>query len=135
MQIEHDGEVDPALAGPDIADIAGPFLVWTIRMKVAVQQVRRDIEGMVAIGRYLVFPGPNDLDAVLAHQTANTAMPDIEAQLLQLLGHPGAAVAAQAQAMLIADMGQQHHVGALASRRRALPPGPQSAIRHAQHSA
>jgi hypothetical protein len=48
MQIEDDSEIQPALAGPDVADIARPFLVRSIRREVTVQQVWRDVERMVA---------------------------------------------------------------------------------------
>lgn len=47
---------------------------------------------------------------------------DANAQLVQLLGHPWSAVAAQAQPVLIADMRQEHNVTPLAMRRGpALP--------------
>ena len=39
----------PALTGPDVADIACPFLVWLGRNKVAVQQVRRDVDCVIAV--------------------------------------------------------------------------------------
>ena len=48
---------------------------------------------------------------------AHPALADADAQLVQLLGHPWSAVAAQAQAVLVADMGEEHHVAPLAMRR------------------
>ena len=50
MQIEDDSEIQPALAGPDIADIARTFLIGPIRCEVTIQQVQRDIERVVAVG-------------------------------------------------------------------------------------
>ena len=40
----------PALAGPDVTDITGPFLVGLGSMEVAIQQVRRDVEPVIAVG-------------------------------------------------------------------------------------
>ena len=37
------------LTGPDVADIDRPFLVWFERMEVAIQQVRGDVDGMIAV--------------------------------------------------------------------------------------
>ena len=67
MKVQHEGQIDPALAGPDASDVASPLVVGPSRMEVAVQQVRRDAEGMIADGRCLAFAGPDHLDAVLAH--------------------------------------------------------------------
>lgn len=49
MQIKDDGEIQPPLAGPDIADVARPFLIGPIRRDVTVQQVWRDVEGVVTV--------------------------------------------------------------------------------------
>lgn len=113
MQIQNDGKINPALTGPDVAYISRPFPVGPVCLESLIQQVWGDVEGVTAVRRHLVFAGPDHLDAVLAHQTAHTTMPDIKAQLLQLLGHPGAAIAAQAGTMLILDMRQQDPVRAL----------------------
>ena len=43
------------------------------------------------------------------------ALTDADAQLVQLLGHARPAIAAKAQAMLVADMGQENHVAPLAT--------------------
>jgi len=37
MQIQDHGQVQPALARPDIADVTGPFLVWLIRREGPIQ--------------------------------------------------------------------------------------------------
>ena len=39
VEIEDDGQIQPPLAGPDVADVARPFLVWPICREVTVQQV------------------------------------------------------------------------------------------------
>ena len=57
MQVEDDREVKPALRRPDIADVAGPFAVRHIGDKVAIEQVRRGPQAMIAVDRHLVFAG------------------------------------------------------------------------------
>ena len=44
MQIEDDGEVEPALRRPDIGDIASPLLVGRSSNKITVQPVRRNAQ-------------------------------------------------------------------------------------------
>ena len=75
--------------------------------------------------RGTVFP-TNATDATLA---------DPQAQLVQLLGHTRPAVAAQAQTMLIADIGQEHHVAPLAMRWWPVLPSLEPALCHAHQSA
>jgi hypothetical protein len=78
------GKIQPSLTRPDIADVARPFLVWQVCCEVSIQQIGCDVELVVAIGRGLVFSGPDNGYTILAHQTAHTAMANIQADLLQL---------------------------------------------------
>ncbi len=55
MQIENDREIESAFARPCIADFTGPFLNGCIDMEAPVQQVWRDIEGVIAVGCHLEF--------------------------------------------------------------------------------
>ena len=93
------------------------------RHEVLQQEIRRDVERTVAVGGALELPAADNLDAVLTHQTANATLADPDAQFVQLLGHAWPAVAAQAQAVLVADMGQEHHVAPLATRWWPMLPG------------
>ena len=79
-----------------------------MRLLIAQPTTRRDVEGMIAVRGALELSASDDLDAVLAHQATNSTLSDMNAQLIQLLGPPWSTVAAQAQAVLIADMGQEH---------------------------
>lgn len=76
-------------------------------------------------------------DPVLAHQPPDTPplavcmqtaagqrVPHIDADLLQLFGHPGAAIATPAQARLLLDVRQNHHVHALPAAGRPAAKGP-----------
>ena len=91
MQVDHNGQIQPALCCPDVADVARPFLVWKIDSEVTIQRVRRYIEAVMAIGRGLVFVSSDHVNAVIAHQSANTAMTNGQTQLLSscvILGLP-----------------------------------------------
>ena len=83
---------------------------------------------MVAVGGRLELAGSNDLYAVLTHQAPDTALADTDAQLVQLLGHARPAVTAQAQAVLIANVRQEHHVAPQAMRRGPVLPSMQPAL-------
>ena len=50
MQVQDHSQIQPPLAGPDVADITRPFLVRPGRREVAIQQVRCDVELMIAVG-------------------------------------------------------------------------------------
>ena len=77
VQIKDDGQIQPAFTGPDVAYITGPFWVRAIRSEVLIQQVGRDVERAIAIRRRRVFMGPDDLDVILAHQTAYAPVSDL----------------------------------------------------------
>lgn len=122
-EINDHNQIHPTFARPDIGDIIRPLLVRPARREVLLQEIRRDIEGVVAVGGALELPTADDLDTVQAHQTAYATLADTKSQLVQLRGHAGPAVAAQALAVLLTDMGEEHHVTSLAMRRRPVPPG------------
>ena len=49
-QVDDDGQINPALTRPDVGDVARPLLVRGTRRKVLLQEVRRDVEGVIAVG-------------------------------------------------------------------------------------
>ena len=65
-QVKDYSETDPALAGPDIGDVACPLLVRPARSEVLSPEIRRDVEPMIAVRRALEFAAAGDLDAVQA---------------------------------------------------------------------
>ena len=123
MQIKNDGQIQPTFLRPDVADVARLFLIGCIRMEVPIQQVRGDIEAVAAVRGRLELLVSFYRNSVQSHQSANATMPDIKPQLLQLFDHAGPAVAALRQAELFANVGEQHHVGALPPTGKAGPPG------------
>jgi hypothetical protein len=98
VQLKDHRHIEPALAGPDIADVSCPFLIGLISSEIALQQVRRDVEPVIAVCRRLEFARSFNNNPVLAHQPPDTSVPHIDTNFLQLFGHSRAAVAAQAQA-------------------------------------
>lgn len=81
------------------------------------------------------FPRSFNENPVLAHQSPDPAVPDIDADFLQLFGHPGAAVAAQAQPRLLLDVRQNNHVHVLPAAGGAAAERPQPARADIQHPA
>ena len=77
MQVQDNGQIQPTFSGPDIADVASPFLVWCVCGEVTIQQVWGNIELVIAVCRHLMFACSNNGYAVLAHQPANTAVTHI----------------------------------------------------------
>jgi len=65
----------PALTPPDITDIVRPFLVGLIRREVAVKQIWRNVETVIAIRRCFVFTGSDNGYAVFTHQTSSISAP------------------------------------------------------------
>lgn len=86
------------------------------RGEVLLQEIRRDVEGVIAVRGALELSAADDLDAVLAHKSPDTALFDTKAQPIQLLGHAWSSLAAQAQAVLVADVRQDlgHSLGPMA---------------------
>src|SRR5680860_320217 len=113
MQIQDHSQIQPTLARPNIADVTSPFLVRVLGCKVPVQQVRCDIELVIAVRRDLVFARSHNGYAVLAHQTAHTAVPNIQTNLFQLFCHSWATVAAETETELFFDVRQCHHIRSL----------------------
>ena len=96
--------IQPALARPDIGNVSCPFLVWLIRCEITIRQVWRNVELVIAVCRHLVFASSNHGYAVVAHQTPNTAVPDIKANLFEFFSHTRPAIAAKAETGLFFDM-------------------------------
>ena len=102
--------IQPALTCPDVGNVTGSLLVWTICNEVLAQQVRGDVKRMIAVGRDLVFLGPDDFDAILPHYAAQAPVSNLKTRFLQFFGRARPAIALQAEAVLFADMRQDHHI-------------------------
>ena len=65
IEINDHGQVEPTLAGPYVRDVTDPFLVRRACREVTIQQVRRDIEPMVAVRGCFVFARADNRNVIL----------------------------------------------------------------------
>jgi hypothetical protein len=96
-QVDDNGEVQPAFAGPHVGDVGTPLLIGPGCREVLIEQVRRDRPGVMAVGGPLepqLLPSPQ---AVVAHQPSDPAAADREAAIPQLPRHSGTAIGAVRQ--------------------------------------
>ena len=73
---------------------------------------------MVAVSRGFIFLCSDDLNVVLTHQTSDAPVPNLPSQR----SYAWPAIALQAQAVLLTDMGQKHHIIALSLAHWTYPP-------------
>jgi len=92
-QVDHDRQVQPALVGVDVGDVADPLLVRTGRGEVARKQVVRDGLGVIAVGGSgLAGAGGFALYIKGFHHLGHRLLADHVAVLLELLVDAWAAV-------------------------------------------
>src|SRR6056297_337984 len=103
---------------------ARPFPVRTDCREVAIQQVRCDVEAVVAVRGRLELLVPPELYAIFVHQTANAAVTHGQSQLFQFFGHAWATITARRLLELIPDVGQHDQILALAGADGTVSPGP-----------
>jgi len=88
---------------------------------------------MMTVGGAFEPPLLPGSEAILTHQPGRPAAPHLQAVVLELARHPRAAIGAVRQGEGRAEMGQQHHVLALAPAGRATPPGKIAALADAKN--
>ncbi len=124
VQVQDHRQIEPALPGPDVADVTRPFLVGLIGSEIALKQVRRDVERVIAVRRRLEFTRSFNDNSVVSYRPPDAPVSHFDPNFLQFFGHARAAIAAQAQARLLLNMGQNHHVHALPAAGGAAAEGP-----------
>src|SRR3954469_6399613 len=134
-QVDNDGEVEPAFAGPHIGDVGAPLLIGPCCREVLIEQVRRDWPGVMAVRGPLEPSLLPSLQAVVAHQPGYPAATDPQAGVLQFPRHPGTAIGGVREGKGRPDMRQQHHVVALAAAGWPTSPGEIAALADAEHTA
>jgi len=92
------------------ADVTRPFWVWQLCVEVLVQQIGRDVEGVIALGGHLVFLCSFDADNILTHQTTDATMANVQTELFQFLCNSRPTLAAQAETWLFPDVRQNEQV-------------------------
>src|SRR6202011_1277546 len=134
-QIDDNGEIQPAFAGPHVGDVGAPLLVGPCCREVLIKQVRRDRPSVVAVRGPLEPPLLPSPEAVVAHQPGYPAATDREAAIPQFPRHSGTAIGAVRQGKGRPDMCQQHHVVTLAAAGWPTPPGEIAALTNTKHTA
>jgi hypothetical protein len=76
MEVEDDGQVEPALAGREIGEIRRPDVIGDRDCKLLLEQVGRDREGMSAVGRDPEPPASHTLEARGAQEPGGSLPPD-----------------------------------------------------------
>src|SRR5487761_941988 len=69
--VEDDGQVEPALPGPDVGDVADVLLIRLVRAEVAVHEVGRHRQRGVALGGLSIAAPVRAFDPQLMHQAAH----------------------------------------------------------------
>jgi hypothetical protein len=85
-QVQYRGEVEPALAGREAADVAGQLLPGHGRGEVASDQVGHRGRALVRPCRIPTATPGNALDAMFAHEPRHPAPPNLDALALELTG-------------------------------------------------
>lgn len=91
-QVDDNGQIEPALAGPSVGNINTPFLVRPGCVKILVDDVGCNRKGMLAVRRALETPLLPGMQAILAHQPGGSPSTDGEAAVLQFPRHAWAAI-------------------------------------------
>jgi len=98
VQVQDHRQIEPALPGPDVADVTRLFLIGLIGSEIALKQVWGNVERVIAVRRRLELAFSFNDNSVVSHQPPDTPVPHFDPNFLQFFGHARAAVAAQAQA-------------------------------------
>ena len=80
VEVEHEGEIEPALRRRDVGQVGQPDPVWRLRREVALEQVGRDREGMPAVRRPTEPAPASRRQAHAAHQPCHPLAADPAAE-------------------------------------------------------
>ncbi len=121
-QVDHDCQIQPALGGGDVGDVAGPDPIRGFRHKVAIQHIRCHRKAVPGVRRCLVTPLVPSPDAVLTHQALDARQADPVTAPTQLGVNASSAVGLPNLLMDRADQHQRLRVGQSLAVRRPTPP-------------
>src|SRR6266700_6752720 len=134
VEVQDRGQIEPALISLDVGDVGQPNTVWRVGDEVAVKQVWSDREVVPTVGGpHLARPRHDGPDAVMAHQSLDSAPACPTALSLQFFMDTGAAITSAVVAMDALDVLQEVAIvgGSLALRARS--PGIIAGWRHLEH--
>src|SRR5262245_6473851 len=95
-QVQQGGQVQPALAGPDVRDVADPDSIGAVHREVPGQEIFRDRQRVRRVRRLAEAPFPTSPESLLAHQPLYSLAAQSQAARLQFLMHARTAVPAAA---------------------------------------
>ena len=106
VEVEHDGQVQPALCRPDIADVGSPFLVGCRGGEVLVEKVRCDGLVVLAVRRLFELLFPFWRQPISPHQPSHPMASNLDPILGKLVMDPLCTVALAAAPKGCPDMGE-----------------------------
>jgi hypothetical protein len=92
VEVEHHREIEPALSGPDIADITSPHPVGAVDRELAIERVRRHRPRVTRIGGGPPLFHGLGADAVRAHEPCYAVLGDPMPPLDERMPDAGATV-------------------------------------------
>ena len=84
IQVENNHQIQPTLFGLDIGDVASPHRIRLHRLEVAIKQVRRNRQVMLAVRGDNKFTFPPRFDVVPLHEPLDTFFTYLDAVCPQL---------------------------------------------------
>src|SRR5271156_3839416 len=88
VEIEHDRQVQPALAGGDESNVRRPYLIWTLGLEVLIKPVRRHWQRVLRVRRRFEPPLVPTAQTVLPHQPLDPTFADRNPAPLELQVDP-----------------------------------------------
>lgn len=79
IQIKNNRQIQPASIGLNISDVACPNTVRCVRLKVSVEQIRRNRQIVLAVGGHDEFTLSVRFDAMHLHEPQNPFLPNSHA--------------------------------------------------------
>jgi hypothetical protein len=122
-QVQHAGQVQPALVGGDEGHIPTPGHVDPVRIEQPPQQVWRGWDGRISLGQATPTAWSMADDAVAGHQPLHLFVIGPPAAPAQLVGAPRRPVGASGVSLDGADLGDQLSLGLLGCPRPVLAAG------------
>ena len=92
VQIQDYGQVQPALVGGDVGDVAAPQRIGSLRRKASLHQIGGNRQMMFAVGGHHKFALGAGAYAVLLHQPAHPLLAHTHAPCEQFFVHAWPAV-------------------------------------------
>src|SRR6202451_285748 len=94
VKVQDDRQVHPALARPDVRDVADPYRVGLLGMEVSLEQVGRNRQRVIRVGRRLVLASAFGSQTRFAHQPSDALAANAHALAGELVVHPRRTVTA-----------------------------------------